>query len=195
MFWWRPQLRVLFVCTANVCRSPLAEALLRHRLRSMGLARRIAVASAGTRPGQLGRPPDPRVARLAREYGFPLGRIRAQQVTPALLERSTHVLVMEQVHSDELAGLAAGSDALSRVRLLGEYQEGVPPGGVPVAITSPGSDAAVPTARIIAPGPVAANRNALNPLPRLCPNAWRSMPTIPGNGRTTGSIAEFRFVM
>jgi protein-tyrosine phosphatase len=133
MFWWRPQLRVLFVCTANVCRSPLAEALLRHRLRSMGLARRIAVASAGTRPGQLGRPPDPRVARLAREYGFPLGRIRAQQVTPALLERSTHVLVMEQVHSDELAGIAAGSDALSRVRLLGEYQEGVPPGGVPVA--------------------------------------------------------------
>lgn len=133
MIWWRPQLRVLFVCTANVCRSPLAEALLRHRLRGIGLARRIAVASAGTRPGQVGRPPDPRVGRLAQEYGFPLGRIRARQVTPGILERSTHVLAMEQVHCDELALLAADSEALSRVRLLGEYQASAPAGGVPVA--------------------------------------------------------------
>ena len=132
MIWWRPQLRVLFVCTANVCRSPLAEAMLRHRLRGMGLGRKVAVASAGTRPGQLGRPPDPRVARLAQVYGFPLGRIRARQATPGLLERSTHIVVMEQTHSDELALLAAGSESLQRVRLLGEYQPGAV-GGLPVA--------------------------------------------------------------
>jgi len=132
VIWWRPQLRVLFVCTANVCRSPLAEAMLRHRLRGMGLGRRIAVASAGTRPGQLGRPPDPRVVRLAQVYGVPLGRIRARQATPALLERSTHILVMEHAHSEELAQLAAGSVALQRVRLLGDYQPGAA-AGRPVA--------------------------------------------------------------
>ena len=109
--------------------------MLRHRLRGMGLGRRIAVASAGTRPGQLGRPPDPRVVRLAQVYGVPLGRIRARQATPALLERSTHILVMEPTHSEELAQLAAGSVALQRVRLLGDYQPGAA-AGRPVALNS-----------------------------------------------------------
>ncbi|MEQ9463444.1 MAG: low molecular weight protein-tyrosine-phosphatase [Haliea sp.] len=127
MIWWRPRLRVLFVCTANVCRSPLAEALLRHRLRALGLQRRVAVASAGTRVGQPGRPPDPRLRKLALEAGFTLGRIRARQLTPAMLAENDHVLVMEPVHLEELAALCAGSDQLAKARLLGDCESSLTP--------------------------------------------------------------------
>ena len=127
MIWWRPQLRVLFVCTANVCRSPLAEALLRHRLRGLGLQRRVAVASAGTRVGQPGRPPDPRLRRLALEAGFNLGRIRARQVTPAMLAESDHVLAMEPVHLQELAALCPDSELRGEMRLLGACEAAMTP--------------------------------------------------------------------
>lgn len=125
MIWWRPQLRVLFICTANVCRSPLAQAMLRQRLRALGLGRRIQVRSAGTRVGQPGRPPDPRLQKLALEAGFTLGRIRAHQVTPAMLAESDHVLVMEPVHLQELAALCPGSERLAEARLLGSFEPAV----------------------------------------------------------------------
>lgn len=104
----RPARRVLFVCTANVCRSPLAEALLRHRLRAAGLQRAIAVSSAGTRVAQPGRPPDPRLRSLLDERGVRLPRIRARQATAAMVAEATAVFVMSAAQRDELAALGAG---------------------------------------------------------------------------------------
>lgn len=121
MIWWRPELRVLFVCTANVCRSPLAEAMLRQRLRVLGLGRRVQVRSAGTRVGQPGRPPDPRVKKLAQEAGFGLGRIRARQVTARMLHDHDVVLAMEPGHLAELAALAAADEDIGRAQLLSAY--------------------------------------------------------------------------
>tara|TARA_R110002110_G_scaffold76898_1_gene202283 strand:+ start:26337 stop:26843 length:507 start_codon:yes stop_codon:yes gene_type:complete len=122
VIWWRPELRVLFVCTANVCRSPLAEAMLRQRLRALGLGRRVQVRSAGTKVGQSGRPPDPRVRRLAQEAGFSLGRIRARQVTAAMLREHDFVLAMEPAHLAELAVLAAVGANPCGAQLLGDYR-------------------------------------------------------------------------
>jgi protein-tyrosine phosphatase len=99
---------VLFVCTANVCRSPLAEALLRHRLQRAGLQRRVAVRSAGTRVAQPGRRPDPRLRPLLGELGVPLPRIRARQVTPAVLDGVTEILVMTGAQRRELEALGGG---------------------------------------------------------------------------------------
>lgn len=105
MRWFNPERRVLFVCTANVCRSPLAEAMLRHRLIKMGLGSRVQVRSAGTYVGQRGRRPDPRIKKLAEEAGISLGRIRATVLTTAMIKRSDYVLVMEQRHLDDMARL------------------------------------------------------------------------------------------
>ncbi|MDO8860440.1 low molecular weight protein-tyrosine-phosphatase [Haliea sp. E1-2-M8] len=121
MSWWRPELRVLFICTANVCRSPLAEAMLRQRLRVLGLGRRVQVRSAGTRVGQPGRPPDPRVRKLAQDAGFALGWIRARQVTARMLRNHDFILAMEPAHLEELAALAEAGDRLYRTQLLGNY--------------------------------------------------------------------------
>lgn len=125
MVWFRPELRVLFVCTANVCRSPLAEGLLRHRLRAIGLAGKVQVRSAGLRAGG-GRRPDPRVLDMAAEAGVSLGRIRSRMLTPQMIRRSDYVLVMEQSHLEGVerlcAGLPGADSALpDKVQLLGSY--------------------------------------------------------------------------
>ena len=53
-------MRILMVCTANICRSPTAEAVMRHRLGRAGLLDRIELDSAGTRAGSTPMPADPR---------------------------------------------------------------------------------------------------------------------------------------
>lgn len=115
MIWSRPELRVLFVCTANICRSPMAEGLLRHRLRGIGLAGRIQVRSAGTRVAQSGCPPDPRVKQMSAEAGFRLGRIRSRQLTPQMVQRSDYVLVMEREHLESVRQLGAGLPGVGEV--------------------------------------------------------------------------------
>jgi protein-tyrosine phosphatase len=104
MIWQRPELRVLLVCTANVCRSPLAEALLRQRLRAANLADRVQVCSAGTCAAQRGRRPDPRVQKLAAEAGISLAGIRSRMLTPEMIRRSDWILVMEQSQADQIRG-------------------------------------------------------------------------------------------
>jgi protein-tyrosine phosphatase len=113
----RPELRVLIICTANVCRSPMAEALLRARLAAAGMQRRVEVRSRGTAVAAPGRRADPRVLALLAERGVPLGRTRARQLKAADLTWADRVLVMERRHSEEVAGL----DATVRTELLGAF--------------------------------------------------------------------------
>ncbi|WP_191485085.1 low molecular weight protein-tyrosine-phosphatase [Pseudomonas sp. FEN] len=89
-------MRVLFVCLGNICRSPTAEGVLRHKLREAGLAERIEVASAGTGPWHVGKPPDSRSQRAARIRGYDLSAQRARQVGAADFNRYDLILAMDQ---------------------------------------------------------------------------------------------------
>jgi protein-tyrosine phosphatase len=93
---------VLFICTENICRSPLAEGLLRHHLKLAGLGRRVSVSSAGTIASQPGARPDPRAVRLASEAGVKLGSIRARRVTEKDLMSSDFIVAMDRSHLREL---------------------------------------------------------------------------------------------
>jgi len=108
--------RVLLLCTANVCRSPLAEALLKARLRERGLHRRIAVRSAGTRVGAPGRAADPRV----KKYGVRV-LSRARQVRQKDIARADHILVMDEGHLADLEQLFPGIGDHPGLALLGSY--------------------------------------------------------------------------
>lgn len=120
-FFTRPRMRVLFVCTANVCRSPVAEVLLRHYLGQQGLTKQVQVLSAGTRVAAPGRRPDPRMEKLARRDGLSLARLRARPLRPALAGKVDLIFAMDREHLQDVTTLMAQQPLTSRARLLGEY--------------------------------------------------------------------------
>jgi glycine hydroxymethyltransferase len=88
--------KVLFICTGNVCRSPMAEGLLRHRLGD-----RVEVFSAGLGAGR-GQPPSAHAVEVLRQEGIDISAIRSQPVSAELLRRADHIFTMTQDHLDML---------------------------------------------------------------------------------------------
>lgn len=107
-------MEVLFVCLGNICRSPTAEGVLRHKLREAGLADRVNVASAGTGEWHIGKAPDKRSQRAALQRGYDLSAQRAQQVSRADFSRYDLILAMDQSNLRTLEALqpAQGSAEL-----------------------------------------------------------------------------------
>ena len=89
-------MEVLFVCLGNICRSPTAEGVLRHKLRAAGLAEQVEVASAGTGEWHIGKAPDKRSQQAALRRGYDLSAQRAQQVSRADFARYDLILAMDQ---------------------------------------------------------------------------------------------------
>lgn len=99
-----PRIEVLTVCTGNICRSPLAEQVLRARLADLD----VAVASAGTH-GLVDQPMTPDAARLAAELGVPAddsAAHRARWLNEEHLARVDLVLAMTREHRAHVVGLA-----------------------------------------------------------------------------------------
>lgn len=72
---------ILLVCMGNICRSPTAEGVLRHKLESAGLLDRVRLDSAGTHDYHVGKAPDRRAQDAARNRGYDLSALRARQVS------------------------------------------------------------------------------------------------------------------
>ncbi|NBA94174.1 low molecular weight protein-tyrosine-phosphatase [Pseudomonas sp. R5(2019)] len=107
-------MRVLFVCMGNICRSPTAEGVLRHKLQAAGLGDRVVVASAGTGDWHVGKAPDSRTCRAAQLRGYDLSRQRAQQVSADDFARFDLILAMDE---DNLSRLTALQPAGGKVEL------------------------------------------------------------------------------
>jgi protein-tyrosine phosphatase len=90
-----PDFSVLFVCMGNICRSPTAHGVFRHRVAHSALAPRVAVASAGTHGYHIGRPPDERSQEHAAQRGYDLSDLRARQLSAHDFERHDLILVMD----------------------------------------------------------------------------------------------------
>lgn len=67
-----PRLHVTFVCTGNICRSPMAEKMFAHQLAQRGLADAVRVTSAGTASWHVGKSADERTNRVLRDNGYPV---------------------------------------------------------------------------------------------------------------------------
>lgn len=82
------------VCLGNICRSPTAEAVLRHKLQRAGLDQQVGVASAGTH-GERGSPPDARAAAAAARRGYDLSGIRSRRLLDEDFTRFDLVVAMD----------------------------------------------------------------------------------------------------
>ena len=114
------RLSILFVCTGNICRSPSAEAILRHKARAGGLADRLEIDSAGLGEWHLGHPPDPRAVDAVRERGYAMGDQTARLVSARDFEAFDYVVAMDEGHYAELARMCPSARA-GRVRLFLEF--------------------------------------------------------------------------
>lgn len=89
------ELRVVVVCMGNICRSPMAEAVLRRQLEAAGLGERVVVDSAGTYGGHAGDRPDRRGQAAARRRGYDMAGQRARGLSPEDAEADL-VLAMDR---------------------------------------------------------------------------------------------------
>jgi low molecular weight protein-tyrosine phosphatase len=110
----RPEMRILLVCMGNICRSPMAEAVVRYMLEGSGLAATVTVDSAGTHDFNVGLPPDPRARLAALRRGYDMMGIRARCVQPQDFEGFDMILAMDR---GNLATLRAGCPAQLRHKL------------------------------------------------------------------------------
>ncbi|WP_334153954.1 low molecular weight protein-tyrosine-phosphatase [Tepidimonas sp.] len=87
--------RVVFFCMGNICRSPTAHGVFRHRLQARGLHHRVAVSSAGTHAYHVGQAPDSRSQHHARLRGYDLADLRARQLAAIDFEHADLLLAMD----------------------------------------------------------------------------------------------------
>jgi len=109
--------RVLLVCLGNICRSPMAEVVLRDEVERAGLAGRVTVESAGTGDWHVGGPMDPRSRTELGRRGYDGSRHIARQIQPDWLENYDLLVVMDRKNLASLRRMADGQDGLAGGRI------------------------------------------------------------------------------
>lgn len=116
------EVRVLFVCLGNICRSPTAEAVFRHQVRAAGLEQRVHIDSAGTSDYHEGYPPDDRARVAAGRRGYDMEGLRARQVSAKDFHEFHYLLAMDRTNLSDLRRLAPQEHA-HKARLFMDFSE------------------------------------------------------------------------
>ena len=109
--------RILIVCTGNICRSPMAEAML-TKIVPVDLQSKVRVSSAGTRAAD-GLPAEPHAVQAMSEVGVDLCGHRSRMIGPEMVSGADLILVMETIHDAELREIADADNM--PIRLMGTF--------------------------------------------------------------------------
>lgn len=111
------------VCLGNICRSPIAEGILRQKVKDQGL--NIETDSAGTSSFHIGEAPDRRMRATAKQNGVDIDDLRARQFVPADFDRFDIIYAMDQSNYNNILSLAESEVEISKVKMiLNEIQPG-----------------------------------------------------------------------
>jgi protein-tyrosine phosphatase len=114
------QIKVLFVCMGNICRSPTAEGVFTHLVEQSGTRDRFVIDSAGTHAYHVGEQPDTRAQQTARQRGIDLSFIRARKFSRADFEQFDHILAMD-LDNYEILLDACPPEHRDKVRMFLDY--------------------------------------------------------------------------
>ena len=113
-------IKVLFVCTGNICRSPTAEGVFKHIVGKAGLADRITSDSAGTGDYHVGEAPDSRAQSAALGRGYDISPLCARQVRLRDFSEFDYILAMDETHVRQLRRLSPPEHS-AKVMLFMEF--------------------------------------------------------------------------
>jgi len=109
-------MKILMVCLGNICRSPLAEGILKHKAAQAGLD--WHVESRGTGSWHIGNLPDPRSIEKAAEYGIDITDQRSQQIRKSDLEEYDIVYAMDSSNYQNIQAMAKSYQEKDKVKLI-----------------------------------------------------------------------------
>lgn len=113
-------INILFICLGNICRSPAAEAVMRHLIDLHGVSHRFSVASAAIGPWHVGELPDSRMRRHAARRGYQLNS-RGQQFNATFFDRFDFIVVMDEENYRAVTSKARNDDERNRVLRMKDY--------------------------------------------------------------------------
>lgn len=115
--------KVLFVCMGNICRSPSAEGVFRHKVEQASLQDHISIDSAGTHAYHVGNPPDARAQDAALKRNIDLSHQRARRVSADDFSSFDYIIAMDKSNTRDLLSICpAGLE--DRIHLFLDFAEG-----------------------------------------------------------------------
>lgn len=122
-------MKILMVCLGNICRSPMADGLLRHKFAENNL--NFTVDSAGTSSTHVGQSPDKRMQKTAHKNGISIENLRARQFKASDFQEFDKIFVMDSSNYEDVSKLARSAEDMQKVDLI-------------LNISYPGEDLTVP---------------------------------------------------
>ena len=107
-------MRILMVCLGNICRSPLAEGILRKKTKHLDLT----IDSAGTAGYHIGKSPDPRAVAVAKKHDINISKLKARQFSRIDFENFDTIYVMDINNLSHLISLSSNAQERNKIRLI-----------------------------------------------------------------------------
>lgn len=112
--------KILFICHGNICRSPMAEFVMKRLVTEAGLEAQFEIASAATSTEEIGNPVYPPARRKLAEHGIACAGKTARQITRADYQHYDHIIAMDHNNLRNLRRLL-GDDTEGKISLLMDY--------------------------------------------------------------------------